>query len=60
MEARKVMDCSKYPSDINCTLRISGREDEVMKAAVHHAVTEHGHEDTPEFREQLRSMLEDE
>ena len=60
MEARKVMDCGKYPSDINCTLRISGREDEVMKAAVQHAVTEHGHEDTPEFREQLRSMLEDE
>ena len=60
MGERKVMDCSKHPSENNCTLRISGREEEVMPAAIHHAVTVHGHKDTPEFRQQLKSMLEDE
>ena len=60
MGERKVMDCSKNPSNTNCTLRISGREEEVMPAAIHNAVTVHGHKDTPEFRQQLKSMLEDE
>jgi predicted small metal-binding protein len=57
---RKFIDCSEFPSDSDCTLRISGKEDEVLPIAVHHATTVHGHEDTPEFREQLRSMLKDE
>ena len=57
---RKYIDCSEYPSDTNCSLKISGTEDEVMKAATHHASTVHGHEDTPEFREELRGMLKDE
>jgi predicted small metal-binding protein len=57
---RKYIDCSEYPSDNNCTLRISGTEDEVMTAATQHAKASHGHEDTPEFREELRGMLKDE
>jgi len=60
MEKRKVVDCRKFPSDINCTVAISGREEEVLPLAVHHAVTVHGHKDTPELREQLKSLLEDE
>ena len=60
MGERKVMDCSKHPSENNCTLRISGKEDEVIPVAVFHAVTAHGHEDTPDLRQQLKSMLEDE
>jgi hypothetical protein len=32
----------------------------VMAAAVAHAVASHGHEDTPEFREQIRGFLKDE
>jgi hypothetical protein len=31
-----------------------------MTAASHHAATIHGHEDTAEFREQLRGFLKDE
>ncbi|HEV8593682.1 MAG TPA: DUF1059 domain-containing protein [Pyrinomonadaceae bacterium] len=58
-QARKFIDCSEYPSDVNCTLRISGTEDEVLNAATAHAASTHGHEDTPEFREQLRGMLKD-
>ena len=57
---RKFIDCSEYPSDKNCTVKISGTEDEVLDVATAHAVATHGHSDTPEFREQLRGMLKDE
>ena len=57
---RKYIDCSEYPSDNNCTLKLSGTEDEVLTAAAAHAATVHGHEDTPQFRDQLRGMLKDE
>ena len=59
-QARKFIDCSEYPSDANCTLKISGTENEVLDAATLHAASVHGHEDTPEFRQQLRGMLKDE
>jgi len=57
---RKYIDCSEHPSDSNCTLKISGKEDEVLAAAGQHAAAVHGHEDTPESREELRKMLKDE
>ncbi|MGV9409545.1 DUF1059 domain-containing protein [Nocardia sp. NPDC003693] len=57
---RKVADCRRFPSDSNCTLTISGEEEEVLTAATAHAVSVHQHEDTPELREQVRGMLEDE
>jgi hypothetical protein len=57
---RKVADCRRFPSETPCTLTIAGTEAEVLDVAVYHAVTRHGHEDTPEFREQLRQFLEDE
>ncbi|NIP30331.1 MAG: DUF1059 domain-containing protein [Candidatus Dadabacteria bacterium] len=59
MEERKYIDCREFPSDINCSVRISGTEDEVLSLAVHHAIVVHSHEDTPELREELRSMLKD-
>jgi predicted small metal-binding protein len=58
--ARKVADCRKFPSESGCTLTISGEEEEVVRAASEHAVSVHGHEDTPDLREQVRGMLEDE
>jgi len=57
---RKYIDCSEYPSDSDCTLKISGTEDEVLNTAAAHAAAVHGHEDTPEFRVELRGMLKDE
>ena len=54
---RKSIDCRDYPSEKNCSLKISGTEEEVLDAATQHAVSAHGHEETPELREQLRSML---
>jgi hypothetical protein len=58
--ARKVADCRRAPSESGCTLTLIGEEHEVLDAAVQHAVSAHGHEDTPEFRDQIRGMLEDE
>jgi predicted small metal-binding protein len=57
---RKSIDCRDYPSAKNCSLRISGTEEEVLDAAVQHAVSAHGHEKSPQLREQLKSMLKDE
>ncbi|MCD9902336.1 DUF1059 domain-containing protein [Streptomyces sp. MT29] len=57
---RKIADCRKYPSEMDCSLAISGEEDEVVRAASEHAVSVHGHEDSPELRSQIRAMLEDE
>ncbi|MFC9897535.1 DUF1059 domain-containing protein [Nocardia sp. NPDC127579] len=57
---RKIADCRRFPSESNCTLTISGEEDEVVRAATEHAVSVHGHEDGPELREQVRATLEDE
>jgi predicted small metal-binding protein len=57
---RKVADCRQFPSEVGCTLTISGEEKEVMDAAAMHAVAVHGEKDTPEFREQLRTFLVDE
>ncbi len=56
---RKSIDCRDYPSENNCSLKISGTEEEVLDAAVLHAASVHGHENTPELREQIRSMLKD-
>jgi predicted small metal-binding protein len=56
-QQRKLIDCSDYPSEKNCTLKISGTEDEVLDAAVLHAVSAHGHQNTPDLREQLRQGL---
>jgi hypothetical protein len=57
---RKFIDCRNYPSEKNCSLRISGTEDEIMEVAARHAVASHGHEDTPELREELRALLQEE
>ncbi|MFD5030441.1 DUF1059 domain-containing protein [Streptomyces sp. NPDC058220] len=57
---RKTADCRDFPSETNCTLAISGEEDEVVQAASEHAVSMHGHTDSPELRQQLRSALKDE
>ena len=54
---RKSIHCRDYPSEKNCSIKISGTEDEVLDAAVQHAVSAHGHQNTPELREQIKQML---
>jgi predicted small metal-binding protein len=57
---RKVADCRDYPSEVGCTLAIAGEEDEVVTAAVQHAVSVHGHQDTAELQAWLRENLKPE
>jgi predicted small metal-binding protein len=57
---RKFIDCREFPSEMNCTLAISAdSEKELLDAAVQHAVAVHGHQDTPEFRKQLKGAFKD-
>ena len=57
---RKVADCRDFPSDTNCTLAISGEEDEVVVAATQQAVSAHGHSETDEVTTWIRQNLKDE
>jgi predicted small metal-binding protein len=57
---RKMADCRDFPSEMNCTLTISGEEEEVVRAAAEHAVSVHGHTDSADLREQIRTSLKDE
>ena len=57
---RKYIDCRDYPSESGCTVAISAdNENEVVEAAAQHAVKIHGHQDTPELRDQLRHMVKE-
>lgn len=56
--ARMMADCRRFPSESNCSLVIIGERDEVARAATEHALSVHGHEDTPEFREEILAVLE--
>ena len=60
MATRKSIDCRDHPSENRCSLKISGAEEEVLDAAVQHAVSVHGHRESAELRQELRSMLKDE
>jgi uncharacterized protein DUF1059 len=60
VSVRKYIDCREYPSENNCSLKISGTEEEVLATAAQHAVAGHGHQDGPELRDMLRSGLREE
>lgn len=51
---RKFIDCRDFPSEMRCSVAIfADTESELIEAAVQHAITVHGHRDTPELRAQL-------
>ncbi|MGZ8155555.1 MAG: DUF1059 domain-containing protein [Burkholderiales bacterium] len=55
---RKYIDCREYPSESKCTVAMSAdSEDELLEAAVQHAIVVHGHEDSPGFRQQLKQLF---
>lgn len=56
---RKEIDFRLFLAEEPCDIAILG-EQELVNIAVHHAVHDHGYHDTPELREQLRSMLREE
>lgn len=56
--ARRYIDCREFPSEMKCTIAISADgEDELVNAAVQHAVAVHGGRDTPEFRSEVRKAI---
>jgi predicted small metal-binding protein len=57
---RYAVDCREQPSENNCTLTIAGERDEVVKAAVEHAISTHGHTDSDELRSAIESALKPE
>jgi hypothetical protein len=56
----RLWTCRLYPSEKNCSLTISGTEEEVLTVAVRHAVQGHGHENSPKRRQELKALLKDE
>lgn len=57
--ARKVLDCREVPSESDCSLTITGEEEEVVRAGARHAADVHGHTDNDELRDELRGQLRD-
>ena len=57
---RKFIDCREHPSVSNCTVSIfANNDEELLEAAVQHAVSVHGHKDSPELRELLRTAFKE-
>jgi hypothetical protein len=56
-QSRVFIDCRDQPSDSNCSLRIAGTSDEVVEAARQHAISHHGHADSPELVTMIRGGL---
>ena len=57
---RKFVDCREVPSEMNCSVALSAdSEDELLEAAVQHAIAVHGHADTPDLRKMIRSVIKD-
>lgn len=57
---RKFIDCREFPSEKNCSVTISAdSEKELLEVAVQHAVSVHGHKDTPELREQVKHSIKE-
>jgi predicted small metal-binding protein len=55
-----VLDCGKYPSDNNCQIKMMAPADhleDVLDIAVRHAIEKHGHQNQPELRNQLRTLI---
>jgi len=58
--ARKYIDCRHFPTDAKCSVAISADTiDEVVDAAVQHAVAVHNHQDSPQLRQQIRASIKD-
>jgi predicted small metal-binding protein len=55
---RKYIDCREFPSETKCSVAISADTDqELIEAAVQHAVSVHKHQDTPELRQQIKQSM---
>lgn len=56
--ARLCIDCRDYPSEMNCTVAISAdTKQELIDAAVQHAIAVHRHQDSPQLREEIGKLI---
>jgi len=56
--SRQYIDCREYPSESHCSVALAADDaEELLEAAVQHSVAVHGHQDTPELREQLMKLF---
>ena len=56
-----VANCGKFPSEKNCRLVImapSSQRADLLDAASKHATASHGHQNTPQLRKELDSILD--
>jgi hypothetical protein len=54
-------NCGKFPSEKNCQLVLMAPESQradLINAAAAHAVADHGHQDSPELRQELDKFLD--
>jgi len=57
---RKFIDCREFPGEMNCSVSLcADNEQELLEAAVQHAVAVHHHTDTPELRRQLSQFFKE-
>lgn len=55
---RQYIDCREFPSEKKCTIAISADSaDELVEAAIQHAIAVHGAQDTPEFRKEIMKAI---
>jgi predicted small metal-binding protein len=58
--ARYYADCREQPSISKCSVAISAdSKEELVEAAVQHAVSVHEHVDTPELREEVLNSIKE-
>ncbi len=60
MGERMYLDCREMPSESGCDIAMAGSEEHLVEAGAMHAVTAHGHDDTPELREEIRAAMKTE
>ena len=54
-------NCGKMPSEKNCQLVLmapASQRDDLVAAAVAHAIKDHGHPDSPELRAEVGKFLD--
>lgn len=58
--SRKYIDCREFPSESHCTVALcADGDEELLEAAVQHAVAVHQHQDSPELRAQIRQLFKE-
>lgn len=45
------------PNEVGCTLTMSGEDDELLEAAVQHAIAVHSESDSPELRDAIKASM---